>query len=71
MINSKCFKISIKKDHLMKTIDKNQEEKSLQMKIMLLKVKNNLQSNILIIEIEIKDFYGLKINNFNSIQIHF
>jgi hypothetical protein len=35
---------------------------------MWLKAKNNLQFNILTIEIEIKDYYGLKINSI--IQIH-
>ena len=54
----------------MKMRDKNQEEKSLQLIIMQLKVKSNLQFNILIIEIEIKDCYGLKISNFNIIQMH-
>ena len=37
---------------------------------MQLKVKNNLLLNTLIIEIEIKDFYGLKISKINLIQIH-
>ena len=54
----------------MKMRDKNQEGKSLQVTTMQSIAKNNLLYSTLIIEIEIKDFCGLKINKFNTIQIH-
>ena len=70
-MSSFSFNNTLKKtDHLMKTTDKNQKGKSLRMITMQLKVKNNLLLNTLIIEIEIKDFYGLKISKINLIQIH-
>ena len=69
-MSSFSFNNTLKKtDHLMKTIDRNQKGKSLRMITMQLKVKNNLLLNTLIIEIEIKDFYGLKISKINLIQI--
>jgi hypothetical protein len=54
----------------MKMRDKNQEGKSLQVTTMQSIAKNNLLFSTLIIEIEIKDFCGLKTNKFNTIQIH-
>jgi uncharacterized protein YehS (DUF1456 family) len=70
MSSFSCNNTLKKTDHLMKTIDKNQKGKSLPMITMQLKVKNNLLLNTLIIEIEIKDFYGLKISKINLIQIY-
>jgi hypothetical protein len=70
MISSKCNNTLKKTGHLMKMRDKNQEGKSLQVTTMQSIAKNNLLFSTLIIEIEIKDFCGLKTNKFNTIQIH-